>query len=62
VRTSAKQHPSNEICCGNARSSFDHLEATSGFHIAIAVLSAAVRRDIISVNNIFAAIMGDPGQ
>lgn len=59
---SAEEHAADEIGGGYPGGPFDHAEATGGLDEPITIVPLTVRRDIVPVDHVFAAVMGDPGQ
>ena len=57
-----QKHAANEVRGRNAGSPLHHLETACCLDETIAVLAAAVRRDVIAVNDVFAPEMTDPSQ
>ena len=62
VGAGAQQHAANEVGCRDAWGALDDLEAAGLLDIAVAVAAIAVRSDVIAVDNILAAVVGNPGQ
>ena len=60
VVPSTEEHPTNEIGGGDARGPSDDAETPSRLDESITVVSAAVRGDIIAVDNIVASIVRHP--
>lgn len=58
----AEEHAADEIGCGDSRGAFDDEEAVGSFDEAIAVLAAGVGGDIVAMNDVPAAVVGDPGE
>lgn len=58
----AKQHSANEVCRRDAGGTLDDQETASGLDEAIAIITAAIRCDIVSVNDIAAAVVCNPGE
>lgn len=58
----AQQHSADQVGGGDARRPFDDLEPVCSLDKAVAVLSTAVGRDIITVYYVFAAEVSDPVQ
>jgi hypothetical protein len=62
VRLGAEEHSADEIGCRYSGGSLDNFEAAGSLYEPIAVLAVAVRSNVVSVYDIFAAVMGNPGQ
>lgn len=59
---STQKHSTDQISGRDARSALHNKEALGSLDESIAVLSTAVRGYIVSVYDIMAAIVGDPGK
>lgn len=55
-----QQHPAYQIGGADARGTLDNLESASIFDILIAVIAIGVASNIVTVDNVFAAIVVDP--
>ena len=62
VRLCTQQHASYKVGGADARGALDDLEAACLFDETITVFAVCVRSDVVTVNDIFAAVVGDPGQ
>jgi len=62
VGSGAQQHAPHEIRSRDTGCPPDHLEAIGGLDEAVAVLAAAVRGDIVAVDDVLAAVVADPIQ
>lgn len=62
VRLGAEQHAADEVGGGDAGGALDDLEALGLLDVAVAVLAVAVRGDVVAVDDVVAAVVGDPGQ
>ena len=62
MRFCAQQHTSHKIGCADARGTLDNLEATGFLDGTIAVFAIGIRGDVVAVNDVFAAVVGDPGE
>lgn len=58
----AQQHAPHEVGGGDARRALDDLEPPRGLDVAVAVLAIAVRGDVVAVDDVLAAVVGDPGE
>ncbi len=56
----AQQHAADEVGRRDARRALDHLEAVRRLDEAVAVLAAAVRRDVVAVDDVLAPEVADP--
>lgn len=59
---SAEKHTTNKVGSRDTRSALDDLETTSSLDEAVAVISIGIGSNVVSVNNVFAAVMRYPGQ
>jgi hypothetical protein len=57
----AQQHAANKIGCRYAWGTFDNAEASSSFDEAVTIVSITVGSNVVSMDNIFASIVGYPG-
>lgn len=62
MRLGAQQHAAHEVGRRDTGCALDHLEPSGCLDIAVAVLSVAVGGDVIAVDDVLAAVVGDPGQ
>lgn len=62
VRLSAEQHAADEIGGGDGGGALDHLEAAGLLDEAVAVVAVAVGGDVVAVDHVLAAVVGDVGQ
>jgi hypothetical protein len=62
VRFCAEQHAAYEVRGRDAWRALNYLEATGCFDVAVTVFTVAVGSDVIAVDNILAAVVGDPGE
>jgi hypothetical protein len=58
----AEEHTANEVGGRDTRGALNNLESAGGLDESVAVVSIAVGCNIVAVNNVFAAVVGDPGQ
>lgn len=58
----AEQHSAHEVGGGDAGGALDDLEAASFFDEAVAVVSVRVGGDVVAVDDVFAAVVGDVGE
>lgn len=61
VRPGAEQHPPDKIRRGNARRPLHNLESFRSLYESVAVLSATIRCDVVSMYHVLASIMRNPG-
>ena len=62
VGAGAEQHAADEVGSGDAWGAFNNLEAPSLLNEAITVVAVAVRGNVVAVDDVFAAKVGDVGQ
>ncbi len=55
-----QQHAADKVSRGDAWRSLHHLESVCRLDEPVAILAAAVRRDVVSMDNILAAEVADP--
>lgn len=60
MRASAEEHATDQVGSRDAGCALDNFEASGGFDEAVAVLAAAIGGDVVAVDYVFAAVMGDP--
>lgn len=58
----AEKHAAYKICSGNAWGSLYDFEAACFFYEAVAVVSVRVGSDVVAVDDVFAAVVGDVGE
>jgi hypothetical protein len=58
----AEKHATYEVSGGNAWGSLYDFEAACFFYEAVAVVSVAVGGDVVAVDDVFAAVVGDVGE
>jgi hypothetical protein len=59
VRLCAEEHASDEIGGGDAGGALDDFEAAGGFDEAVAVVAVGVGGNVVAVDDVFAAVVGD---
>lgn len=62
VGLGAQQHAADEVGGGDAGGALDDLEAAGLLDEAVAVVAVAVRGDVVAVDDVLAAVVGDVGQ
>lgn len=62
VRPGAQQHAADQVGGGDAGGALDDLEATRLLDEAVAVVAVAVRGDVVAVDDVLAAVVGDIGE
>ena len=58
----AEKHAANEVGCRDAGGSLDDLEPTCLLDETVAVVAVTVGGDVVAVNDVLAAVVGDVGQ
>lgn len=59
VRLCAEQHAAYEVGSRNTRGALDNLETTGLLDESVAVVAIAVGGDVVAVDDVFAAVVGD---
>lgn len=60
MRASAEEHATDQVGSRDTGRALDNFEASGGFDEAVAVFAAAIGGDVVAVDYVFAAVMGDP--
>lgn len=62
MRPGAQQHATNEVGGGDTRRALNNLEPTRLLDETVAVVSIAIRGDVVAVDDILAAVVSDVGE